>query len=965
VKDVEELRKRGYLTAPESAIHQAVITVRWMCSRFGGVPFILGGFSQGSMLATQCLSELRRSQIFPAGVLVLSGLVAHVDMPHGVKCLVIHGTKDKRIPISVVHKALDTHKQSMMHLQEISGLGHEISDAVLEHTVSFCDEVASVGSELVSIDESDKALEKRQAGLLRWVKNISQVITMFDDERFLSHIFRLDMVGLGTECPSLANGLFRYKLIKPERTSRGIVILWHGKERNLIKDTQRLVDAYVRLELSVCIVAYRQKFSQLCVDAQILLDSLSEVAGEAQPIIIHCIGIGAVPGLHMTLASHTLPIAIQKRFRVLVLDGAVGNFKALPPSPTGCIATDPIGNDAKLSYVNMPLAIYGGDDACCGLTRTHGHFTVLSNAARSLEKEGKMPMLMISEEKTVSEAAVAGCLEPELCQLIVDNLDNSRVLDTTKTHKFIDDVLGTDPDAMPSENVTERTLEKLCNKVIEACKTHREIQERLWTVYLMDEPQRGREHMRLIIAVLNPILQEVGGFKDGADGFRQFEHALSLKSSPGSDLAKLHEEVRKCFDIKQIAIKVMHLEREEVHKVKHAVLHQAIARCLEEWRSEALHEQVMNRISEAGGNTQATRTVMKALKSEMNLKAASWMGLKGSDQEIDSQLQAVARIYMEHDPALQKKMSDITREVTELTSRLFQTTPAQFELFRQKSKTREVLQQQPQQQQPQQLQQPAKTPVQVVVEHATEGGSLTVTVQSTASVLDLRKAIMSALGVSKLSSIKLVTRTELLMQTIPDDTKLKNARNFLMMGPSLLPNELDVTIFADRSFGIKTTIKVKAGSTIKTLKQLLAQADSTGSTEVEKISLSPPGCRDEPLSDDQVVTAELTTLDVSEVSPSNVETEAPNALVGEAQMQTFEIVVHIDQILGIKTNVVLRPGDTIKKVKDHIVEADPTGSTKAEDFGLRPFEAGESVAPLADDTPITSKLQQLEICLPH
>jgi len=251
------------------------------------------------------------------------------------------------------------------------------------------------------------------------------------------------------------------------------------------------------------------------------------------------------------------------------------------------------------------------------------------------------------------------------------------------------------------------------------------------------------------------------------------------------------------------------------------------------------------------------------------------------------------------------------------------------------------------------------------VEHATEGGSLTVTVQSTAFVLDLRKAIMSALGVSKLSSIKLVTRTELLMQTIPDDTKLKNARNFLMMGPSLLPNELDVTIFVDRSCGIKTTIKVKAGSTIKTLKQLLAQADSTGSTEVEKISLSPPGCRDEPLSDDQVVTAELTTLDVSEVSPSNVETEAPNALVGEAQMQTFEIVVHIDQILGIKTNVVLRPGDTIKKVKDHIVEADPTGSTKAEDFGLRPFEAGESVAPLGDDTPITSKLQQLEICLPQ
>ncbi|CAJ1380152.1 unnamed protein product [Effrenium voratum] len=96
---------------------------------------------------------------------------------------------------------------------------------------------------------------------------------MFDDQRFMSHIVHLDMVALPA-ARQLGGGLVKYELHDAGPESRGLVVLFHGKQRNLREGARPLVEAYCRLKLSVCVIDYRQRFSQFCVDASVVLEEL-------------------------------------------------------------------------------------------------------------------------------------------------------------------------------------------------------------------------------------------------------------------------------------------------------------------------------------------------------------------------------------------------------------------------------------------------------------------------------------------------------------------------------------------------------------------------------------------------------------------------------------------------------------------------------------------------------------------
>mmetsp|Transcript_69615 Transcript_69615/g.203760 ORF Transcript_69615/g.203760 Transcript_69615/m.203760 type:complete len:198 (+) Transcript_69615:120-713(+) len=48
---------------------------------------------------------------------------------------------------------------------------------------------------------------------------------------------------------------------------------------------------------------------------------------------------------------------------------------------------DPIGNDEKLEYIGLSLALFGADDHCCGLMWAAGHWTVLSRRVEAFMEE--------------------------------------------------------------------------------------------------------------------------------------------------------------------------------------------------------------------------------------------------------------------------------------------------------------------------------------------------------------------------------------------------------------------------------------------------------------------------------------------------------------------------------------------------------------------------------------------------
>mmetsp|Transcript_89044 Transcript_89044/g.287966 ORF Transcript_89044/g.287966 Transcript_89044/m.287966 type:complete len:125 (-) Transcript_89044:131-505(-) len=82
------------------------------------------------------------------------------------------------------------------------------------------------------------------------------------------------------------------------------------------------------------------------------------------------------------------------------------------------------------------------------------------------------------------------------------------------------------------------------------------------------------------------------------------------------------------------------------------------------------------------------------------------------------------------------------------------------------------------------------------------------------------------------------------------------------------------------------------------------------------------------------------------------------ALGREFKLQALQVVVHIDRSLGVRSDIQVPQGTTIRALKDRLCAKDPTGTSKPEAFTLQ--VAGSNTA-LPDDSRLSSDTLELEL----
>eukprot|EP00445_Apocalathium_hangoei_P084059 CAMPEP_0204212814 /NCGR_PEP_ID=MMETSP0361-20130328/75519_1 /ASSEMBLY_ACC=CAM_ASM_000343 /TAXON_ID=268821 /ORGANISM="Scrippsiella Hangoei, Strain SHTV-5" /LENGTH=1245 /DNA_ID=CAMNT_0051177193 /DNA_START=64 /DNA_END=3802 /DNA_ORIENTATION=- len=806
VMDARRARELGLLRAPAGTLQRLVATVTWVGARFKGVPLILGGFSQGAMLVAQALASIR-SDVRPLGLVILSGLVEGFKVPHGVKCLAIHGDRDERVELALAREVatLDCTNIADFDFEVVPEMGHEISDFVVDRVVDFCDRVKPIERFLAKQSDSDWAQELHRTKMMRWVKHISSVITMFDAPSFLSHMMVLDMKGLDKSCPALGNGQIRYVLHDAGRESRGLVILFHGKVRDLHQDTSALSAAYGKFCLSVCVVDYRQKFSQFCVDATIVLEELEAISSEmSSPVIIHASGCGAIHGIHMAIASHSFPAATRRRLRLLVLDGGVGNFRSLPKTPTGCMAVDPIANDAKLKYVGIPLCILGGDDACCGLVGgSSGHFTVLSSAAESLLSENLLPSAAVSSDSALLLGTEGARLNPELYQAVLRALDHARDPADQATEAFVADVLDSpdlNNDVSRMEHIPTADFEQICKDVtgIALQETGRAA---LWAVRTKQEPQRGQELKHFILAYHAPILKQHRGFKMDEHGFHEFQNVVAVRRASSSSLAEAYAKLQEAFSLEKLDHHVWQLERDRAVSfgVRLGRCHEVLDRALTAWRSRGLLSDALSRSRLRGGSTQQARAVIRELSAEMNLAHAKKLGFRGSATEVDQQMAQMFGFWSSHDLSLSGKLCEVQECVAAFSKTLTN------ELCRQAAATPRL--------------DAAPTPSTLSASPSALSAALPAPPPAHC------ETVSAALANATDESVHAATQSSVQSSSIQSADDL---------GP------MPVTVFIDRELGLSSQLMMPLGSSVRRIKEQLAAADPIGALRPADVQLRLP-----------------------------------------------------------------------------------------------------------------------------
>lgn len=131
----------------------------------------------------------------------------------------------------------------------------------------------------------------------------------------------------------------------------------------------------------------------------------------------------------------------------------------------------------------------------------------------------------------------------------------------------------------------------------------------------------------------------------------------------------------------------------------------------------------------------------------------------------------------------------------------------------------------------------------VTVTHAHDDkkSSITIEMDKTATILELRRAIMAELGETKLSEVKIVKKQGQSFMSWADDQKLGERTQFLALGRKLdkpqLTSDLIIKVIIDQDLGIETTLTVKRGTTVYDLKEMLAKSDPTGQTKPEDMGL--------------------------------------------------------------------------------------------------------------------------------
>jgi len=578
--DFDELKKLGALDAPEATKQRVVATVKQVLREFGDVPVVLCGFSQGSQLLAQSLKVLHKENIDVKGLMILSGLVAPFQLPTGIKCLAFHGAKDTRIPLNIAQKALSSKEMKGVDLEVFKEVAHEISDDELEKVAAFCDKVAPVAKD--SLSEKDKASEAQKAKMIRYVKRMSTGLSVYDKDWYMTHICRIDMTGLGPESPSLGNGLVRYHLHDAGPSSRGLVVFFHGMVQNLRAETDQLAQAYVKaLNVSVCVLDYRQQTSCLGIDAQLCLDSLDEISGSTtKPVIIHGVGLGSTGAIHMALASGIDPTGVGRRIRLLVLDAAMGAIHM----NVGCTTKDPIGNDSKLAYVRLPLCILGGDDPLCGLTVGDTQWLQITEVSEEMKRTDKIPDLtMLSDTALRTEAGTGSKrLNPGLFDSVNKWLDakpgDFSTLDG-RGKDFLEDVLNVSEEFslenrqtdFPKWNAPHGTnakarLMQISSKVKEVAK------ESLTSAALSEAKEappaeREAKVVKAMLMAFGPTLAKDGTFEPGIVGIQQFDDAMCSTSEFFDEVKHMHQELTDAFSLDVLST----MDKDKLHSIAGAV----------------------------------------------------------------------------------------------------------------------------------------------------------------------------------------------------------------------------------------------------------------------------------------------------------------------------------------------------------------------------------------------------------
>mmetsp|Transcript_60794 Transcript_60794/g.177659 ORF Transcript_60794/g.177659 Transcript_60794/m.177659 type:complete len:590 (-) Transcript_60794:383-2152(-) len=161
--------------------------------------------------------------------------------------------------------------------------------------------------------------------------------------------------------------------------------------------------------------------------------------------------------------------------------------------------------------------------------------------------------------------------------------------------------------------------------------------------------------------------------------------------------------------------------------------------------------------------------------------------------------------------------------------------------------------------------------VDVRVTHASHGHQMTVSVLDTVCMRELKDAIATASG-KPLPDLRMVKRLAGgHWQSLPDSERLNGRAELHCMGgsteqpqsaPVFEDKDLTVSICLDTSLGISQDVSVKRGSTIYSLKELLAETDPTKRTKPEDFGLSLTSAPDHPLSDGTHITEEHLQLNL-------------------------------------------------------------------------------------------------------
>mmetsp|Transcript_22973 Transcript_22973/g.78226 ORF Transcript_22973/g.78226 Transcript_22973/m.78226 type:complete len:845 (+) Transcript_22973:83-2617(+) len=568
-EDIRALRREGLLRAPEDTRQRLVATVGWVLRKFDGAPLFLGGFSQGSQLVAQSLADLSRAQLLPRGVVVLSGLVEAFKLPVGVRCLVLHGGQDSRVPVDIAKEVAAEMNSQSMKFEVLPRLGHEVSDQELDMIAAFCNEHAPLsrgGGSDASAHISDEE-RVRAAKLARYVKRMSEGLSVYDKDWYMKHLCDLDMRGLGDDCQTLPGGL-RYCIHKAAGSARGTVLLFHGKVRDVRAETSSLAAAYARaLALDVAVVDYRQSASCFGLDAQTCLECLEQLTGSATGlVIIHGTGLGSACAIHMAMSAQVMPAAVDRRLRLLVLDGAFGALHM----NVGCTTKDPIANDSKLAYVRMPVCLVGGDDPLFGVT-TNGEtqWSALSDLCEEMLKDKRIPSLaQISETALLRSSSEGASLNPELAAAVrvaLDRLPAAAERGQERGKDFMTDVLdvseefsqerppeleGVEPWRPPKGGRAKVQLEAICEVLLKVAASAQHA-----TTLTEAKATAGAGRLEVLVKLwlgsLSPTLV-AHGFQAGAIGLLQFESAMASTSEFFADLKALHGRISDAFNLQEL-----------------------------------------------------------------------------------------------------------------------------------------------------------------------------------------------------------------------------------------------------------------------------------------------------------------------------------------------------------------------------------------------------------------------------